>query len=69
MKYEFLPEARAELLDAATYYESKEIGLGVRYRNEVAHVIGCVVADPTLWRERSGGYRRVNCPIFPCAFA
>jgi plasmid stabilization system protein ParE len=65
MKFEFLPEARAELLDAATYYESKEIGLGVRYRNEVAHVIGSIVADPTLWRERSGGYRRVNCPIFP----
>ena len=18
-----------------------------------------------LWRERSGGYRRVNCPVFP----
>jgi hypothetical protein len=21
--------------------------------------------QPLLWRERPGGYRRVNCPIFP----
>jgi len=65
MMYEFLPEAREELVEAAVYYESKEGGLGVRFRNEVGHVVGRIVDDPYLWRERSGGYRRVNCPIFP----
>ena len=65
MKYDFLPEARHELFDAVLYYESKEEGLGVRLRNEVAHVIDHILADPYLWRERAGGYRRVNCPVFP----
>ena len=65
MNLEFLPEAREEFSAAALYYESKETGLGARFRDEVAHVVGRVVADPYLWRERLGGFRRVNCPVFP----
>ena len=65
MTYEFLAEAKAEFWEAAERYESKEAGLGVRFRVEVAHVVERVVADPFLWRERPGGYRRVNCPVFP----
>jgi plasmid stabilization system protein ParE len=65
MNYEFLAEARHEFWGAALYYESKEEGLGVRFREEVSHVIARIVADPLLWRERAGGYRRVNCPVFP----
>ena len=65
MNYEFLPEARDELWEAALYYASQEEGLGLRFRGEVAHVIQCILADPYLWRERAGGYRRVNCPVFP----
>ncbi len=65
MNYEFLPEARDEFWEAALYYESKEEGLGVRFRGEVAHVIERILADPNLWRERAGAYRRVNCPVFP----
>jgi len=65
MTYEFIPEAQAEFWEAADRYESKEEGLGVRFRNEVSHVIQKILADPFLWRERAGGYRRVNCPVFP----
>jgi len=61
----FLPEARDEFHEAALYYESKERGLGLRFRNEVARVIARIAADPLLWRERPGHYRRVNCPVFP----
>ena len=50
MNYEFLPEARDELWEAALYYASQEEGLGLRFRQEVAHVIQRVVADPYLWR-------------------
>ena len=64
MTHEFLPEARDEFWAAALFYESKEVGLGVRFRDEVAHVIERIVADPYLWRERTGGYRRVNCPVY-----
>jgi plasmid stabilization system protein ParE len=65
MIVEFLEEAEAELFDAALWYESKEIGLGKRFRDEVARVIDSIATNPLLWRERSGGYRRVNCPVFP----
>jgi hypothetical protein len=58
MKHAFLPEARDEFWEATLYYESKERGLGVRFRDEVARVIERIVADPLLWRERPGGYRR-----------
>jgi plasmid stabilization system protein ParE len=65
MIVEFLEDAEQELVEAALWYESKEAGLGVRFRDEIAHVIERIVEDPLLWRERSGGYRRVNCPVFP----
>ena len=65
MKIEFTEEAEAELFDAAIWYESKEPGLGVRFRNEISHVVQRVAEDPALWRMREGGYRRVNCPVFP----
>jgi len=65
MILEFLPEASDELFEAATYYESKQEGLGRRFRNEVLEVCGLIVQQPLLWRERAGGYRRVNCPVFP----
>ena len=65
MTVEFLEEAEKEFLEAVIWYESKEIGLGTRFRNEIARVINRIAEDPLLWRERSGGYRRVNCPVFP----
>jgi len=65
MMLHFLPEARAEFLEAAQYYESKELGLGLKFRDEIARVLERITTDPLLWRERSGGYRRVNCPVFP----
>jgi hypothetical protein len=65
MILEFLPEASAELYAAAEYYEQKEEGLGWRFRNEVLQVCQLIVQQPVLWRERTGGYRRVNCPVFP----
>lgn len=65
MRSVFLPEARIEFLEAAAYYEAKQIGLGVRFRDEVGQVIDRAAAAPLLWREQPGGWRRVNCPVFP----
>jgi len=62
---EVLAEAEEELSEAALWYESKQPGLGVRFRDEIAHIVSRIAEDPTLWREREGGYRRVNCPVFP----
>ena len=65
MTLEFMPEASAELQAAAEEYETKEEGLGWRFRSEVLQVCRLIVQQPVLWRERRGGYRRVNCPVFP----
>ncbi len=65
MILEFLEEAEQELIEAVMWYQTKEIGLGIRLRDEIAHVLDRIAEDPLLWRERSGGYRRVNCPVFP----
>ena len=65
MIVELLEEAEEELTAAALWYESREAGLGRRLRDEVARVLARMAEDPTLWREREGGYRRVNCPNFP----
>jgi len=65
MTVEFLQEAEEELREAVLWYEAKEPRLGRRLREDVAHVVSRIAEDPMLWREREGGYRRVNCPVFP----
>jgi hypothetical protein len=65
MRIEILEEAEEELFEAALWYETREGGLGVRFRDEVSHVLEKILEDPFLWREQPGGYRRVNCPVFP----
>ena len=62
MIIEFLEEAEQELFEAVYWYESKEAGLGIRFRDEIVHVVDRIIEDPLLWREQAGGYRRVNCP-------
>ena len=65
MKLEFLNEAFAELEAAADYYKSKEAGLGDRFIDEVREICETILKHPLLWRERGGGFRRVNLPVFP----
>jgi plasmid stabilization system protein ParE len=65
MKLEFLPEARSEFLVTVDYYDEKQLGLGKRFRAEIAEVCSTILEHPLLWRERNGGFRRVNCPVFP----
>ena len=62
---EFLPEAASEVSIATKYYETCTAGLGVRFRRQVESVCTAISEHPLLWRERSGGYRRVNLPGFP----
>ena len=65
MIVEFMDEADRELVDAALWYEAKQLGLGRRFRAEVESVIRSIAQNPLIHRERDGGYRRINCPIFP----
>lgn len=65
MIVEFLEAADRELVDAALWYESKQPGLGRRFKAEVESILLNIAANPLLQREREGGYRRINCPVFP----
>ncbi|MDF7822387.1 type II toxin-antitoxin system RelE/ParE family toxin [Pontiellaceae bacterium B12227] len=65
MTVEFLEEAVLELADAALWYESKQPGLGRRFKMEVESVTRAIAENPLVQRELEGGYRRINCPVFP----
>lgn len=65
MKVIVLPESRAELVDAAGYYEEQQPGLGWRFWQEVDEHILWVAENATVPRLRPGGYRRVNLKVFP----
>ena len=43
MKLEFLTEARSEFLEAVDYYEEKQLGLGKRFRAEIAEVSSTIL--------------------------
>jgi len=65
MQVELSEDAEAELLAVIDWYESRQSGLGKRFASEVQRVIASIAANPLLWTQRDGGYRRVNCPVFP----
>jgi plasmid stabilization system protein ParE len=65
MIVEFLEEAERELIDAACWYESKQPGLGRRFRKEMVAVVDWIVQNPLILKEQDGGYRRMDCPVFP----
>jgi plasmid stabilization system protein ParE len=60
-----LREAEEELAASAFYYESKQPGLGVRLRQEVAAVVDWIRHHSEVPRLRPKGYRRVNLRVFP----
>ncbi len=65
MIVEFMDEAEHKLIDAVLWYESKQSGLGRRFRKEVGAAVQFLAKNSLLQRERDGGYRRINCPVFP----
>jgi plasmid stabilization system protein ParE len=65
MTIEFLEEAEQELIEAACWYESKQPGLGRQFKREVTAVVDWIARNPLIHRERDGGYRRMDCPVFP----
>jgi plasmid stabilization system protein ParE len=61
----FLPEAIDDVAQAVEWYESREPGLGAQFRRQVESTCSDILQHPLVWRERRGGYRRVNIPGFP----
>jgi toxin ParE1/3/4 len=65
MIVEFLPQAKAELMDALEYYDGELNGLGQRFWDEVDRHIAWIVDNAEIPQLRDGGYRRVNLRVFP----
>lgn len=60
-----LGEAEREFVESIAYYESKETGLGWRFRAEVVEAVDWISRNPALPRLRRKGYRRRNLHAFP----
>ena len=58
-----LHEAEIEFNESITHYESKESGLGIRFRDEAEAVVNWISRNPEVPRLRPKGYRRVNFPV------
>jgi len=62
---DFHPEARAELLDAAEFYESRSPGLGGRFLDDVERGLTASSESPQTWPVLSGEIRRYLLRPFP----
>jgi toxin ParE1/3/4 len=59
------PEARAELIDAAGYYEKCRSGLGKAFLSAVERAVARLSNKPLRWRNIGGRFRRCLVKQFP----
>jgi toxin ParE1/3/4 len=57
--------AEQELLDAVSYYEEQETGLGLEYLGEVEHAVNFLMRYPEAGAKVKGSIRRLTLPKFP----
>ncbi len=66
MNYLFHAAARAEHIDHVLFYESRQRGLGVSYRDEFDSAMAAICAMPTRFRiEHSPEIRQFHLTRFP----
>jgi len=65
MIVEFLPQAKAELLEGVACYESELPGLGRRFWDDVDRHITWISENPEVPRLRDVSCRLVNLSVFP----
>ncbi len=65
MTVRFVEEAQREFIEAVTYYEDSQVGLGWRFKDELDRSVSRVSENPELLRLRPGSYRRINLRVFP----
>jgi len=67
MRLIYHPHARAELVEAATYYERRVPGLGAQFREEANRTASKILEAPHRWRMIDVDVRRVLIVRFPFA--
>ena len=64
MKLILLHEAEIEFWQSVEYYERRQPGLGIRFKEEIDRYFERIRAQPLLPPLRKAGYRRVNLSVF-----
>ena len=59
------PDAQADVLAGARYYESERPGLGIAFLDEIEHAISQIRETPLLFTVVDGPVRRVLLRRFP----
>jgi hypothetical protein len=65
MKTDFLPPARAELMEAISYYNIESEGLGYEFAAEVKRTLERIIQYPDAWFMLSKRTRRCRTNRFP----
>lgn len=65
MRVVFRPEARAEALEARSWYESRSPGLGLEFARSVDAAIASVIRNPDAYTRVEGECRRAILRRFP----
>jgi hypothetical protein len=61
----FHPEAEAEMISAAVFYETKQKDLGKRFLTSVQNALNKIQVNPLLYQEIDDGVRRCLTMTFP----
>jgi len=67
MRLTYHPEAEAEIVQAAAYYEKQVQGLGARFLSDLETAIARIVDAPQLWPLVEADVRRCSLRRFPYA--
>ena len=65
MSAEFLPDAYAEFLEAAAFYEQRQVGLGEQFIEAVERAVGDAETNPRRWPRFARRTRRRLIGRFP----
>jgi hypothetical protein len=67
MRLSYHPDAEAELVEAAQFYEQRVSTLGAQFLNAADLSIAAILEDPTRWRIIEENVRHYLMPRFPYA--
>jgi plasmid stabilization system protein ParE len=62
---DFHPAAEQEFLEATTYYDEQETGLGLDFASEVVATVDRITAYPNAWPLVDEGVRRALLRTYP----
>lgn len=67
MKFEVLtkPRANQEILEAATWYEDQQAGLGLRFLDELEKLLSHLENEPLIFEEKHFETREAPLNVFP----